>query len=318
MRMARGHPRTRADARCVVGAPESACRSGTKGDSHAARNMQSSRRMRRRLLARWTLLASLVALRSDARPDRVLRVCADPNNLPFSSRRAPGFENQIADILGRALGARVEYTWWPQRRGFVRNTLKAQSCDVVIGVPAGLGMARTTAPYYRSTFAFVSRADRRLAIHSLGDPRLRTLRIGVQLVGDDGANTPPVHALGRRGIVDNVVGYHVAGDYREDSPAADIVRAVVDRKIDVAIVWGPLAGGFAAHSDAALVVTPVDEASDAGLAMAFDIAVGVRKPDTALAGELDRALTAHRAEIDRVLTAWRVPRVAVRSTETAR
>jgi mxaJ protein len=278
---------------------------------HAARKMQSLRRVTcARLATTITALALLVSLHGDARTERVLRVCADPNNLPFSGRTAPGFENQIAAVLARALGARLEYTWWAQRRGFFRNTLKAERCDVVIGVPVGLGMARTTAPYYRSMYAFVTRADRTLALHSLGDPRLRTLRIGVQLIGDDGANAPPAHALARRGIVDNVVGFHVMGDYAEDSPPADIVRAVVDRTIDVAIVWGPLAGGFAARSKTPLVVTPLDEASDAGLAMAFDIAVGVRSPDASLAAELDRALTAHRTEIEGILDAWHVPRVA--------
>jgi quinoprotein dehydrogenase-associated probable ABC transporter substrate-binding protein len=257
-----------------------------------------------------TLALLLAAVVADARPARVLRICADPNNLPFSSERTPGFENQIAAVLARALGARLEYTWWAQRRGFFRNTLKARACDAVIGVPVGLGMARTTAPYYRSAYAFVSRADRGLAVHSLDDPRLRGWKIGVQLVGDDGVNTPPVHALSRRGIIDNVVGYTVFGDYARPSPPADIVRAVVDGKVDVALVWGPLAGGTARSSPTRLVVTPVDEAADAGLPMAFDIAVGVRRPDAELAAELDRALAARRAEIERILDAWRVPRVA--------
>jgi mxaJ protein len=256
---------------------------------------------------------ALSTVPGEAHPARALRVCADPNNLPFSSQRVPGFENQIARVLARALDAHLEYTWWAQRRGFVRNTLGAGACDVVIGVPVGFGPARTTAPYYRSSFAFVSRADRALAIHSLGDPWLRRLRIGVQLVGDDGANPPPVHALARRGIVDNVVGFHVVGDYAEDSPSAGVMRAVVDRTIDVAIAWGPLAGGFAARSKTPLVVTPIDEPSDAGLPMAFDIALAVRKPDGALAAELDRALTAHRAEIVQILDAWRIPRAPDRA-----
>jgi mxaJ protein len=241
---------------------------------------------------------------------RVLRVCADPNNLPFSSERTPGFENEIAEALARQLGATVEYTWWAQRRGFLRNTLRANLCDVVIGAPVGLEPARTTAPYYRSAYAFVSRADRALAIRSLDDPRLRRWKIGVSLVGDDGANSPPAHALARRGIIDNVVGYSVLGDYRRPSPPADALRAVVDGSVDVAIVWGPLAGGFARSSPVRLVVTPLSEASDAGLAMAFDIAVAVRPPDSALAAELDRALVARRAEIARILDRWGVPRIA--------
>jgi mxaJ protein len=125
------------------------------------------------LAARCVALAILlVSPATQSRPERVLRVCADPNNLPFSSEHTPGFENQIASVLARQLGARLSYTWWAQRRGFFRNTLKAKACDVVIGVPVGLAMARTTAPYYRSAYAFVTRADRGLTVRSLDDPRL--------------------------------------------------------------------------------------------------------------------------------------------------
>src|SRR5881394_1172447 len=164
--------------------------------------MQSSRRVKSMNAPAWAFaIALLVALRGEAGPEQVLRVCADPNNWPLSSQRRSGLDNEIAGVLARALGARLETTWWAQRRGFFRSTLQAGSCDAVLGVPVGLDRVRTTRPYYRSAYAFVSRSDRALGIHSLGDPRLAGLRIGVQLVGDDGANTPPVHALARRGIV---------------------------------------------------------------------------------------------------------------------
>jgi ABC-type amino acid transport substrate-binding protein len=131
------------------------------------------------------------------RPAGVLRVCADPNNLPFSNERGEGFENKLAEMLAADLGAELRYTWWAQRRGFFRNTLRAGSCDVVLGVPAGFELALTTSPYYRSTYAFVSRKDRHLGVRSFDDEALRRLKVGVQLVGDDGANTPPAHALAR-------------------------------------------------------------------------------------------------------------------------
>jgi mxaJ protein len=245
-------------------------------------------------------------------PSRTLRVCADPNNYPFSTERGDGFENRIAQVLARELGATVEYTWWAQRRGFFRMTLKAKKCDVVLGVPVGLEMTRTTRPYYRSAYAFVTRADRKLRLRSLDDPRLAHLKIGVQLIGDDGVNTPPAHALARRGIVDNVVGYSVFGDYAADSPPAEIVRAVERGDVDVAIVWGPLAGAFARRSKGALRVTPLTQADDAGLPLAFDLAIGVRHPDQALADELDRALVARRREIDKILDAYGVPRLPLR------
>jgi mxaJ protein len=271
---------------------------------HTARNMHSTRRVRLLVLG----LALGLAAPAHGKPARVLRVCADPNNLPFSSEHAAGFENQIAAVLAKQLHARVEYTWWAQRRGFFRNTLNAGLCDVVIGVPSRLDMARTTKPYYRSAFAFVTRADRKLDIRSLEDKRLSTLKIGVQLVGDDGRNSPPAHALAARGIVDNVVGFTM-GDYREDSPATDIVRAVADGTIDVAIAWGPLAGGAATRSKVKLVITPIQEASDHGQQLQFDIALAVRRKDDALAAELEHALDKRRAEITKILDRWRVPRI---------
>src|SRR3982751_4470520 len=136
-----------------------------------------------------------------------LRVCADPNNLPFSNQRREGFENQIAEIVARDLHRRLTYFWLPQRRGFVRNTLEADQCDVVIGVPAESEMLRPTRPYYRSTYVFVSRQDRALHLRSFDDPRLKTLTIGIQVTGDDYANPPAAQALAARQIVQNVRGY---------------------------------------------------------------------------------------------------------------
>ena len=182
-------------------------------------------------------------LASNARGERVLRVCADPNNLPFSNEREEGFENRLAELLARELGAeRVEYTWWAQRRGFFRNTLNAGLCDVVMGVPSSVELAATTRPYYRSTYVFVTRADRGLDIRSLDDEALRRVRVGVSIIGDDYANAPPAHALAQRGIVGNVVGFSVYGDYAQPNPPARIVEAVAAGDVDVAVVWGPLAG----------------------------------------------------------------------------
>src|SRR5690606_5361260 len=128
--------------------------------------------------------------------ERPFRVCADPNNLPFSNAAEQGFENALAELLAAELGATVEYTWWAQRRGFIRNTLNAGDCDVVMGVPAGYELVATTQPYYRSTYVFVYRREPGLELRTIDDPRLRELAIGVHLIGDDGGNTPPVHALG--------------------------------------------------------------------------------------------------------------------------
>lgn len=253
-------------------------------------------------------MALLVVLSRRTSAEPVLRVCADPNNAPLSSEHGASLERDIAGVVAKALHARVEYTWWAQRRGFYRNTLSAKTCDVVIGVPADTDAVRTTAPYYRSTYALVTRAKDRLDLRSLDDPRLAKLRIGVPLVGDEGANPPPVHALARRGIVDNVVGYSVLGDYASESPPADVLRALVDGEIDVAIAWGPIAGGFARTTKTKLAITPLTD--EPGLPMSFAIALGVRRDDAQLAAKLDRILATRREAIAKVLTAWRVPLVA--------
>jgi mxaJ protein len=138
---------------------------------------------------------------------RPLRVCADPNNMPFSNARGEGFENGRARLVAGALGAPLEYAWQPQRRGFVRNTLAAGRCDVMMEAPIGYDRADETIPYYRSTYVFVSRRDRRLRVRSFDDPALRRLRIGVEVIGDDYANSPPAELLARRGLAAQVVGF---------------------------------------------------------------------------------------------------------------
>lgn len=236
-------------------------------------------------MKRLVCLAALLLFACHEQPaQRVLRVCADPNNLPFSNNRLEGFENRIADLIASDMHAKVEYTWWAQRRGFLRNTLRARQCDVVMGLPSAIELAATTRPYYRSTYVFVSKG---LGLTSLDDPRLKKLRIGVQLIGDDGANAPPAHALAARGIVENVRGYTVYGDYRQPNPPARIIDAVNRGEIDVAIVWGPLAGYFAKG----LEITPVSPQIDVPfLPFVYDIAVGVRREDVALRQELDGIL----------------------------
>ena len=237
-----------------------------------------------------------------------LRVCSDPNNLPFSNQEEQGFENKIADLVARDLGTQVQYSWWAQRRGFLRNTLNARLCDVVIGYPAGAGPALTTKPYYRSSYVFLTRSARHLRIASFDDPILRRLRIGVQLIGDDGANSPPAHALSRRGIVRNLVGFSVYGDYRTNSPPSAIVTAVAHGDVDAAAVWGPLAGYFAHLQSEPLDVTPVSPATDANLPQVFDIAMAVRRDDEARRRQLDQFIDRNRVDIDRVLAEYRVPR----------
>lgn len=252
--------------------------------------------------------SSAVAKAAPAPVQRTLRVCADPNNLPFTNRRLEGFENRIAELLARDLGARIEYTWWAQRRGFIRNTLRAGKCDVVLGIPSSFELALPTRPYYRSSYVFVTRKDRALGIESFDDPRLRTLNVGVHLVGDDGANTPPVHALSNRGIIRNVRGYTLYGDYREENPPARLIEAVAAGEVDVAVAWGPLAGYHARQQRVPLELQPVAPQIDLPfLPFVFDIAVGVRRGEEAFRDEIDRVLVARQNEIATILDAYGVP-----------
>jgi quinoprotein dehydrogenase-associated probable ABC transporter substrate-binding protein len=249
---------------------------------------------------------------------RELRVCADPNNMPFSNQRQQGFENRIANLIARDMNAKVTYTWWAQRRGFVRNTLNASSCDIVMGVPTGFGLTGVTQPYYRSSYMFVTRRDRNLQIASFDDPALKKLRIGVQLLGDDGANTPPVHALDKRGIRGNLKGYLVYGDYRNRNPTAPIVDAVARGDVDVAIVWGPIAGYFAKQQPVSLDLTPVSPQIDLPfMPFVFDISLGVRRKDKAFREELDSLLRRERPAISAILDEYGVPRVGATSARPA-
>jgi mxaJ protein len=257
-----------------------------------------------RLLAVVLLTATTLA----AAPP--LRVCSDPNNLPFSNQRGEGFENRIAQLVARDLGTTVSYYWWAQRRGFVRKTLNANQCDVIMGVPSSFELASTTQPYYRSSYVFVTRRDRKLDIRSLDDPRLRRLRIGVQMIGDDYASSPPAHALANRGIVKNVAGYMLYGDYSKESPVRRIVDAVADGEVDVSAVWGPTAGYFIRRSRVPLVAHPVTPQIDLPfLPFVFDISMAVRRGDTQLKDRLDAIIDRHRAEIDAILSEYGVPRV---------
>jgi len=239
---------------------------------------------------------------------RALRVCADPNNLPFSNIKEEGFENAIARLIARELGDTLEYFWWPQRRAWVRHSVGEGKCDVAIGVPAAFDLMTTTRPYYRSTYVFVSRADRHYDIHSLDDPRLRTLRIGLHFIGTDYSNPPPAHALGARGIVRNVVGYSIYGTFTDPNPPARLLDAVARGDVDVAIVWGPLAGYFATREPSRLELTPLDPPVDrlTGTVFQFPISVGVRRGDTRLRDAIQQVLDRRSTAVNGILARYGV------------
>jgi len=255
------------------------------------------------IVAATLALAAQAAQAADAAPP--LRVCADPDNLPYSQRDGSGFENRIARLVAEDMHRPLAYFWQEQRRGFVRKTLGAGECDVLIGVPDGFDKVLRTRPYYRSTYVAVSRGGEP-PFAGFAPDQLRGRRFGVQLIGNDLAASPPGHALAGHGATANVTGFLVYGD----GPAARrMVDAVAGKAIDVALVWGPQAGYFVRHASVPLAVVPV--AAPAGLPLPFDyaIAMGVRKGDTALRDQLDEVLVRRRADIDAILADYAVPRV---------
>lgn len=259
-----------------------------------------------RLLA-LVVLGSATAAFASA---NALRVCADPNNLPWSNNQQQGFENHLATMIGRDFGQPIDWVWYPQRGAFFRKTLDAGMCDMVMGVPTGFRNATVTHPYYISSYAFLSRRDRHLHLSGLDDPQLRHLRIGVHVLGDQDDNVPPATALIRRGLAKNLVGYSIFGNLAEKDPVADLIQAVVNRKVDVAVVWGPLAGYFVRHSAVPLVLTPITaDPSNPSLPMSFAIGIGVRPGDQALRNKLDAELLRRRSQIHRLLVAYGIPQV---------
>jgi mxaJ protein len=258
------------------------------------------------LIASWLPGAFAVAGQQKAQ----FRVCVDPENLPFSNRAQEGFENKIADLLAKEFGTTPSYIWWGQRRGFIRNTmfatLKEQRCDIVIGVPEGYDLVRTTKPYYRSTYVFVYPKGKGLQIKSLDDPILKKIKIGVHLFGDDYTNPPPVHELAKRGIIDNVVGFDTF--YSPQNPPSKIIDAVAGGQVGAAIVWGPAAGYFVTHQRVALEMVPIPSGKT-DLPFAFNMAMGVRPEDTALKSQLEKVLDKKRVEIRQILLDFGVPLV---------
>jgi len=241
---------------------------------------------------------------SPAQPG-ILRVCNDPDNMPFSNQKEEGFENKIAQLIAKDWKAKLDYVWYPTRRGYFR-ILNGMYCDLIIQAPGGLDMAGTTTPYYRSGYVFVTRQDGKLAdIKSLADPRLKKARIGVTLLPSD-EQLPPTMALSHYGVVGNLHGYH--GWYNDDDRPEDIVNAVANDSVDVAIVWGPLAGYFAKRSKVPLKITPLGERDSlADVPFRYNIAMAVRRSDKELRDSLERTLKEKAPEIQAVLKEYGIP-----------
>jgi quinoprotein dehydrogenase-associated probable ABC transporter substrate-binding protein len=236
----------------------------------------------------------------------LLRICADPDNMPLSNQKGEGFEQKIAELIAKEWNTKIEYAWWPVRRGFFSRALNGRYCDVAIEAPSGLDMAGVTKPYFRSGYVFLTRKDSGLDIKSLADPRLKKLKIGVNLLHSDAENTPPAMALSRYGVVGNLTGYSTF--YTDADRPEDIVEAVANKEVDVAIVWGPVAGYFAKKSAVPLLMVPLaDRDSLSDFPFRFNIAMGVRRRDVELRDSLDALLTKKKPEIEAILKQYNVP-----------
>ena len=255
-------------------------------------------------------LASLIITVGLHAQTRDLRVCADPNNMPFSSREQTGFENRIAALVAQELGAHLIFVWQRMGRGFVREYLDKAQCDLLIGVPTNYRPVLTTSPYYRSTYVFLSRHEE--PVPSLNSLALHGLKIGIQVL--DEQYTPPGEALARRGLQNTIVGFDTIGDSAES-----IVRAVAEQKVDLAIVWGPLAGYFAKESGHDLRLTPVEpEVDPPGLPFTFAISMGVRKGNLALRDQLEQILRTRQADIRAILDDFGVPQLPLAPLASAK
>lgn len=228
------------------------------------------------------------------------RVCADPDNLPYSNQKLEGFENKIAELMAKELGESPTYYWWPQRRGFIRTTLGTKMCDIVMGVPKGYDPVLWTKPYYRTSYVIAYPKNKGLQIKSLDDPILKEVKIGVY------ANTPPHIALSERGITKNVVGYEVFYDPQDNYPGK-IIDDLAAGKIDVAIVWGAIAGYFAKKQSVPIEIVPILDGGSNSQPFVYDISIGVRKSDKELKAKLEEILDKKKTEIRKILEDYGVP-----------
>lgn len=250
---------------------------------------------------------SVLLLLACSAASRPLRVCADPNDLPFSNDSRQGFENRLAQLVAKDLGTTLEYIWISQRKSAIDKSLNANECDVWFGVPSELPDVLTTKPYYRSAYVFISRKDHGPVISSLYDEHLRDYRIGIHLVGDDYA--PPAVILAREGLSQNVVGFSLFGGAGESNPAARLVEAVAIGEVDLGIVWGPIAGYFSKSEELPLRISNVKPQNFGGVPFVYDISAGVRKQDATLKDEIDSVLARNCRAINSLLNEFGVPRV---------
>jgi quinoprotein dehydrogenase-associated probable ABC transporter substrate-binding protein len=253
--------------------------------------------------------AQLSEARADDHPEAVdrsaFRVCSDPSNLPFSNDKGEGFENKIAELLAKELNVPLKYTWYPNSIGFLRNTLRARRCDVVMGTVTGAEMVQTTNPYYRSAYVMVTRKADNITAEKIEDPALKDLKIGLN------AGAPPADIVAQSGLAAHVRPYDLYVDTRVQSPGRDMINDLVKKEIDVALLWGPIAGYYAAQQGDALKVTPLLNEPKKNR-MEFYITLAVRPGENKWKNDLNNLLRENKAEIEQILRDYHVPMLNAR------
>jgi quinoprotein dehydrogenase-associated probable ABC transporter substrate-binding protein len=268
------------------------------------RTMQSSRRLTSAVWMTVALVAAVLSCVVQVRADNEgsLRVCADPNNLPFSNQRAEGFENKLAELIADRLGRELAYTWFPENTGYVPNTVGENACDIVMGYAQGTGLIEDTNPYYYASYVLITRADDADLSHiaSLSDPRLKSKRIGLV------ARTPPASILTMRGLGANVTSFDVRSRDSQTAVAQEIIAKIASGQLDAGLLWGPIGGYYAAIADVPLTVVPlVNEL--AGPATFYGITLGVRPNEPQFKHQVNRILAEHADEIVSILEDYNVP-----------
>lgn len=232
---------------------------------------------------------------------KVLRVCADPRNLPFSNEKGEGFENKLAELFAAKLEKKLSYAFLPQATGFVRMTLGSHRCDVIMGFPQGDDLAQGTNPYYRTAYALVTKRDSSLAdVATLADERLKGKHIGIV------AGTPPATNMAANGLMANAKPYPLVIDTRIDSSAQAMIKDLMSGQIDAGILWGPMAGYYAKQANPPLTVTPLIKETT-GPRLVYRIGMGVRIADQNWKRQLNRLIQENQPEINKILLSYAVP-----------
>lgn len=253
------------------------------------------------MFSRYLRVILTMVLAGTALSQSPLRVCADPDNLPFSNSAEQGFDIEIAKLIAHNLHRTPVFVWTRSRRGFVREQFNKNACDLLVGIPSGMRGVTVSDPYYTSSYVFVTPAKQHLQISSVTDPQLDQGRIGLQILEED--LSPPSIPLIRSGHASQLIGFDGFGSHE-----GDVVRAVSNGKVGVAVVWGPVAGYYSQHSSRKLTLTQMTPLRDpSGMPFAYRIGFGVHKSDSTLLKQLNGAITALQPQIQHVLVRYHVP-----------